>query len=140
MCSSTDHQPFCLWPTKSPGAPAPLKVRCLSVCCGQQEMCVCMFVCMCPSNLSKTSSLHSFCFCVASPASRTAAAPAPLAHLAALAPGSWFQWPAQERAHPGGMPPTQRVPPTSSWQQWQDSLETLLLTSMSGCTLGMTVV
>lgn len=60
-------------------------------------------------------------------------------HIASWAPDSWFQYPSQQQAHPGGMPPTQHLPPFSSWQQWQHSWETLLLTHIAKCTLGITV-
>lgn len=132
--SSTDAQFLSLWPTKSPGTPAPLKVQCLR--CGTGSMrcvCVCMSVWMCHSNLSKTFSLHLLCLCVASPASHAAAAPAPLAHLTVLAPGSWFWWPALKHAHLGDKPLAQGFPPTSSWQQWQDLWETLPPTCMPRC-------
>lgn len=120
-------EPFCLWR---------LAVQCLSVWCGQKEMRVCMFVCVFPFNLNKTFSLISFHVC--KPASPPCSCTRPTCTPDCL--GSWKLVSAQEYSDPGGVTPTQHFPPTSSWQQWQDSWETLPLTCMSRCTSGVSVV
>lgn len=140
MFSSTDPQLFSLSSTKPHGAPSPLKVqwwsfqcgvgsrRCVCVCCvhvssqPQQDLQLALVVCLCAQPCIPCCCGTSLTY-----------------HIASWAPDSWFQYPSQQQAHPGGMPPTQHLPPFSSWQQWQHSWQTLLLTHIAKCTLGITV-
>lgn len=140
MFSSTDPQLFSLWSTKPHGAPAPLKVQWWSFQCGvgsRRYMCVC---CVHVSSQPQQELQLALVLCLcAQPCIPCSCGTSLTYHIASWTPDSWFQYPSQQQAHPGGMPPTQHLPPFSSWQQRQRSWETLLLTHIAKCTLGITV-
>lgn len=121
-------------------SPAALKVQWWSFQCGvssRRRVCV-LCACVLPPQqdlqLALALSLH------AQPSLLSCCGTILTSHMASWPPGSLFQYPSQQQAHPGGMPPTQHLPPISHWQPWQHSWETLLLTHVAKRTLGMTAV
>lgn len=114
-----------LHPGKSSGGPFSV-----AWAAGDTRVCV---VCMRPSTPSRTWFYAQLCLPCCCGTILTH-------HITSQAPGSWFQYPSQQQAHPGGVPPTPHLPPISLWQQWQCSWEALLPTQTAKCTPGMTVI
>lgn len=134
MFSSTDPQLFCLWSTKDSLHPRKSRDSPFSVAWTAGDACVCrVHVSFHPSRPSASTGFVSVC-----PAQLLCCCGTSLTyHIASWAPGSWFQYPSQQQAHPGSVPLTPHLLPISSWQHSQ---ETLLLIYMAKCTSGMTVI
>lgn len=136
--SLADPQLLCPQPTKSSWILAPLMVHCLSVWRAQQEMCVYMCSCDLPTSARPSVCTH---FVSVWPA-LFPALQLHLSHFHAslcslLAAGFSGQCKTLYILEVWQQPNTSHA---SSWKQWQDSWETVPLTTCPGAYLGMPVV